>query len=116
MIVCYWRLGQTTLPTTCPVCDHSPIDKADCKPSKRLRTTIKVFLRTLEKKKESESIAPPMKETTKEPEAVLAAPATAEDEKADEAYEPFEPEVQESKPDTANPAGDEDLEVSLLPY
>ena len=45
--------GHATLPSTCPVCEHSPVSAADCKPNKSLRTTIKVFLRTEEKKRET---------------------------------------------------------------
>jgi hypothetical protein len=44
---------QLTLPASCPVCEHSPLSADDCKPHKALRTTIKVFLRTEEKKRES---------------------------------------------------------------
>ncbi|KAG0647642.1 hypothetical protein D0Z07_6880 [Hyphodiscus hymeniophilus] len=45
--------GQSTLPSTCPVCEHSPVASEDCKPHKSLRTTIRVFLRTEEKKREA---------------------------------------------------------------
>jgi len=45
--------GQSTLPESCPVCEHSPVSADDCKPNKALRTTIKVFLRTEEKKREA---------------------------------------------------------------
>lgn len=45
--------GQSTLPSSCPVCEHTPVAAADCKPNKSLRTTIKVFLRTEEKKREA---------------------------------------------------------------
>ncbi len=44
---------QSTLPASCPVCEHSPLSADDCKPHKSLRTTIKVFLRTEEKKREA---------------------------------------------------------------
>ncbi|KAI9837715.1 MAG: hypothetical protein M1819_006648 [Sarea resinae] len=37
----------------CPVCEHSPISAEDCKPHKAMRTTIKVYLRTKEKQRES---------------------------------------------------------------
>jgi hypothetical protein len=47
------ELGQSTLPSSCPVCEHTPVAAADCKPNKSLRTTIKVFLRTEEKKREA---------------------------------------------------------------
>lgn len=45
--------GQSTLPSSCPVCEHTPVSAEDCKPNKSLRTTIKVFLRTEEKKREA---------------------------------------------------------------
>ncbi|KAL3419253.1 pre-mRNA-splicing factor 38B [Phlyctema vagabunda] len=44
---------QSTLPSSCPVCEHTPVAGEDCKPNKSLRTTIKVFLRTEEKKREA---------------------------------------------------------------
>lgn len=43
--------GQETLPETCPVCSHNPVNAEDCKPNKSLRQTIKVFLKTKEKEK-----------------------------------------------------------------
>ena len=46
--------GQTALPTSCPVCAHDPLDASLCKPNKALRTTLKAFLRTEEKKREKE--------------------------------------------------------------
>lgn len=46
-------IGQSTLPSSCPVCEHTPVAAEDCKPNKSLRTTIKVFLRTEEKKREA---------------------------------------------------------------
>jgi hypothetical protein len=46
-------VGQSTLPSTCPVCEHNPVAGSDSKPNKSLRTTIKVFLRTEEKKREA---------------------------------------------------------------
>lgn len=48
----FWK-GQSTLPSSCPVCEHTPVAAEDCKPHKSLRTTIKVFLRTEEKKREA---------------------------------------------------------------
>ncbi|KFY92618.1 hypothetical protein V500_04115, partial [Pseudogymnoascus sp. VKM F-4518 (FW-2643)] len=42
---------QSSLPSSCPVCEHKPVAAEDCKPHKSLRTTIKVFLRTEEKKR-----------------------------------------------------------------
>lgn len=45
--------GQQNLPPSCPVCEHSPLTAEDCNPNKSLRTTIRVFLRTEEKKRET---------------------------------------------------------------
>lgn len=46
--------GQQSLPESCPVCDHHPISSDLCKPNKALRTTLKAFLRTEEKKREKD--------------------------------------------------------------
>lgn len=35
------------------MCEHTPVSAEDCKPNKSLRTTIKVFLRTEERKREA---------------------------------------------------------------
>ncbi|OGM51338.1 hypothetical protein ABOM_000143 [Aspergillus bombycis] len=45
---------QASLPETCPVCAHTPLSSDLCKPNKALRTTLKAFLRTEEKKREKE--------------------------------------------------------------
>jgi hypothetical protein len=54
-------LGQASLSDTCPVCTHTPVSPDLCKPNKALRTTLKAFLRTEEKKREKDrqSTAPP---------------------------------------------------------
>ena len=46
------QTGQSALPTTCPICEHTPVSADGCTPHKSLRTTVKVFLRTQEKKNE----------------------------------------------------------------
>src|ERR1700722_13160648 len=51
--LCANQSGQSSLPSSCPVCEHTPVAAEDCKPNKSLRTTIKVFLRTEEKKREA---------------------------------------------------------------
>ncbi|KAJ5298976.1 uncharacterized protein N7443_007096 [Penicillium atrosanguineum] len=45
---------QPSLTDTCPVCAHTPVSPDLCKPNKALRTTLKAFLRTEEKKREKE--------------------------------------------------------------
>lgn len=58
--------GSLDLPDTCPICGHSPLSAADCKPNKSLRMTVKAFIKSEEKKrsKEAESRAPPPVEIT----------------------------------------------------
>ena len=75
--------GQSTLPSSCPVCEHSPLSADDCKPHKALRTTIKVFLRTEEKKREANRpkdttpVTPAEPNTPVQPQTAAAgAPAT----------------------------------------
>lgn len=46
------RQGHSKLPSSCPICEHSPLSGEDCTPHKSLRTTVRVFLRTEEKKRE----------------------------------------------------------------
>ncbi|OJD28108.1 hypothetical protein ACJ73_00505 [Blastomyces percursus] len=45
---------QASLPESCPVCAHTPLSADLCKPNKALRTTLKAFLRTEEKKREKD--------------------------------------------------------------
>lgn len=49
-----YSLGQSSLPESCPVCEHNPVSPDLCKPNKALRTTLKAFLRTEEKKREKD--------------------------------------------------------------
>lgn len=65
-------LGQASLHDTCPVCAHTPVSPDLCKPNKALRTTLKAFLRTEEKKREKDRQAaapptPPVPVTTPTP-------------------------------------------------
>ncbi|KUJ19071.1 uncharacterized protein LY89DRAFT_716682 [Mollisia scopiformis] len=101
---------HSELSSTCAVCEHTPISAEDCKPNKSLRTTIKVFLRTEEKKREAlrlkeEKNTPPDTPITVEPTpagpvAPVEEPAPAnditniaeeKDEKVDIVTEPSDP-------------------------
>ncbi|KAK8026850.1 hypothetical protein PG991_003906 [Apiospora marii] len=67
---------QSTLPSSCPVCEHSPVSGTDCTIYKSLRTTIRVFLKTEEKKREAsrpKTITP----TPATPSDTAPAPASA---------------------------------------
>ena len=70
--------GQASLTDTCPVCAHTPVSPDLCKPNKALRTTLKAFLRTEEKKREKDrqATAPPT------PTTAAPTPAPAENDSA----------------------------------
>ncbi|KAI9167429.1 Vacuolar protein sorting-associated protein [Paramyrothecium foliicola] len=74
---------QSNLPSSCPVCEHSPLSAEDCNPNKSLRTTIRVFLRTAEKKreasrpKESKDSTPATPVETAKPSLLSEEPPTA---------------------------------------
>lgn len=69
---------HATLPSTCPVCEHTPLSAADCNPNKVMRSTIRVFIKTELKKRET-SRAKQTKETTPvAPATPVEAPVTGE--------------------------------------
>lgn len=51
--------GQAKLsfPTTCPSCDHSPLEADSCTPNKALRNTMRVWLQKQKKKEEAKVAA-----------------------------------------------------------
>ncbi|PYI07681.1 hypothetical protein BO78DRAFT_312607 [Aspergillus sclerotiicarbonarius CBS 121057] len=113
---------QTALPETCPVCAHTPISSDLCKPNKALRTTLKAFLRTEEKKREKErqSATPATPATTNgattadgtpiQPEtpAVSSAPKVPAAEGVSAPEYPVDAPLEE--PPTAADAGDQNAE------
>lgn len=105
-------IGQASLSDTCPVCTHTPVSPDLCKPNKALRTTLKAFLRTEEKKREKDrqSTAPPTPSSiTPADTKISAAPEqnaveqVTSVETADHT-EPTESKSQVPGPDTAVPA------------
>ncbi|KXJ97507.1 hypothetical protein Micbo1qcDRAFT_230148 [Microdochium bolleyi] len=90
---------QSTLPTSCPVCEHSPVSGDDCTVYKSLRTTIRVFLKTEEKKREasrpklSDSAPQTPVEASTPTTAIQATSENVPNTTADEASarQPFEP-------------------------
>lgn len=73
-------LGQASLPTTCPICQHTPISAEDCSPSKSLRLTVRAFLKSEEKKREREkaAVAPVATVLEQSAETVAGAPSNPE--------------------------------------
>jgi hypothetical protein len=65
--------GQEKLafPTTCPSCDHSPLEAESCAPNKTLRNTIRIWLQKQKKKEEkaaTQASATPVESTPAAPE------------------------------------------------
>jgi hypothetical protein len=48
--------GHSSLPETCPLCDHHPLHSQDCSENVSLRKTIQVFLRHAEHKEKSNQV------------------------------------------------------------
>lgn len=83
--------GKLTLPSTCPVCEHTPVSAEDCKPNNKLRMTTRAFLKTAEKKRD----------TSAQKESTPITPITPIDPKpsATPATAPFEQPAQEAPAD-----------------
>jgi hypothetical protein len=83
-------IGQAKLsfPTTCPSCDHSPLEADSCTLNKALRNTMRVWLQKQKKKEEAKAAAQaatPVAETTPS-----ATEAPSEVEGADKAVDSIE--------------------------
>lgn len=87
-------LGQASLSDTCPVCTHTPVSPDLCKPNKALRTTLKAFLRTEEKKREKDrqSAAAPSDAVPVDANPVESAPQNGDTAPADNVDTPVLPE------------------------
>lgn len=98
-------VGQASLPDTCPVCAHTPLSSDLCKPNKALRTTLKAFLRTEEKKREKDrqsatpATAPASGDGTPAPEQPAAEPVP---DAAAATIAPGEQAAVEEKPEVAS--------------
>jgi hypothetical protein len=112
MVANLLRSGQSTLPSSCPVCEHTPVSAEDCKPNKSLRTTIKVFLRTEEKKREALRLkeaknSPPIASVDSVPTPIeVPTPAPTAEQDAD---------VQVDVKTAPSPAGDQTEGASAIP-
>lgn len=59
--------GQSSLPESCPICQHSPLNAEDAKPSKSLRLTVTQFLKQIKKKREKAATTAPAGDVTPTP-------------------------------------------------
>ena len=87
------------------MCEHSPLSIDDCKPYKPLRTTIRVFLRTEEKKRESSRPKDAAPATPVDPSPVSATP-TMSLEQQKPSVEEVSAQVEEQPQDSAEPAAE----------
>lgn len=106
-----------TLPDNCPVCAHTPLSSDLCKPNKALRTTLKAFLRTEEKKREKDrqsgtpatGAGTASVEDTPAPSEQLATPAPDQHVAEEQQTEAVAPSAE--VPEGDNPAVDAKLEA-----
>lgn len=98
--------GQSKLsfPTTCPSCDHSPLEADSCAPNKALRNTMRVWLQKQRKKEEAKVTA---QTATPAPEA--NSPATGGPVLAEGADKPLD------SVEVAATAGDASFESAAAP-
>ncbi|KAI9726613.1 MAG: hypothetical protein M1828_000980 [Chrysothrix sp. TS-e1954] len=72
---------HSTLPSSCPICDHEPLVAADCKQNKNLRLTVRAYLKSEEKKrdkvKQAEAPTPAPKPATPLPVTPIVAESAA---------------------------------------
>ncbi|RYN65086.1 hypothetical protein AA0118_g3440 [Alternaria tenuissima] len=70
--ICSSCQGNLQFPTTCPSCDHSPLEAESCTVNKSLRNTMRVWLQKQKKKEEAKAAAqaatPPVEVTPAAPE------------------------------------------------
>ncbi|KAI6092339.1 hypothetical protein F4821DRAFT_133602 [Hypoxylon rubiginosum] len=95
---------QSTLPSVCPVCEHSPVSASDCTVYKSLRTTIRVFLKTEEKKREAARPKANGSPATPAQDTPTPAPAQAQPVTEPPPVDAAVPERGGSEPQTTNPA------------
>ncbi|OAG04313.1 uncharacterized protein CC84DRAFT_1206033 [Paraphaeosphaeria sporulosa] len=86
-VICTTCHSKLEFPTTCPSCDHSPVEADSCPPNKALRNTMRVWLQKQKKKEEtkaaeakaaSEAAATPAVEPTPAPTEAQASAQAAE--------------------------------------
>lgn len=57
MLILFTGQASLQFPTTCPSCDHSPLEAESCTPNKALRNTMRVWLEKRKKKEEAKAAA-----------------------------------------------------------
>ncbi|KAJ4986139.1 pre-mRNA-splicing factor 38B [Stagonosporopsis vannaccii] len=55
--ICKACQAKLSFPTTCPSCDHSPLEAESCAPNKSLRNTMRVWLQKQKKKEDAKAAA-----------------------------------------------------------
>ena len=98
--------GQEKLafPTTCPSCDHSPLEADSCAPNKTLRNTMRIWLQKQKKKEEAKAAAQAIPAPAETPAAADPQPA------GDVADKPVD--SIEDVPQAEGTAGDENVTES----
>ncbi|KAF2634770.1 hypothetical protein P280DRAFT_523750 [Massarina eburnea CBS 473.64] len=85
--ICSYCQEKFTFPTTCPLCEHDPLEAESCIVNKVLRNTIRIWLAKQQKKKEEKlasEVPTPTVETTPVVETTPAAEVVATVEKPEE--------------------------------
>ncbi|KAF2126094.1 hypothetical protein P153DRAFT_399556 [Dothidotthia symphoricarpi CBS 119687] len=108
--ICTQCQDKLEFPTTCPSCDHSPLEADSCTPNKSLRNTMRIWLQKQKKKEDAKAIraaTPPVETAPVIPEAQPAGEA------ADKPVESVEetPKLEQVQADEATAAANDAEEV-----
>jgi hypothetical protein len=106
--------AKLAFPTTCPLCEHTPLEADLCTPNKALRNTMRVWLQKQKKKDEAKStsqVGTPVESTP----AATDTQATAES--VDKAVETIEgaTNVEERGEQRQTALGDVDADAAVAP-
>ncbi|KAF1927459.1 uncharacterized protein M421DRAFT_421872 [Didymella exigua CBS 183.55] len=77
-VICTPCQTKLSFPTTCPSCDHSPLEADSCTPNKALRNTMRVWLQKQKKKEEAKAAAQAATPVAEATPAAIEAPSEVE--------------------------------------
>jgi hypothetical protein len=101
-------------PTTCPLCDHSPLEAESCMLNKSLRNTMRVWLQKQKKKDETRATATPQIATPSIEPTPAPADAQSQEETGDRPADSVEgaPKADDTTAEGAAPTGEDGADSS----
>ncbi|KAF2821348.1 hypothetical protein CC86DRAFT_448836 [Ophiobolus disseminans] len=115
-VICPSCQEKLAFPTTCPSCDHSPLEADSCMPNKTLRNTMRIWLQKQKKKEDAKAAAQatPTPVDTPAPAEVQQA-GDAEDKPVDSIEEAPKADIAGGEQTAEGDAGDADQRAGSAP-